>query len=57
MAMTNEYLNRLAERVYEYRDPWDDESSLEATKEAITESPECVIEYLLDLLDTYTMEV
>lgn len=51
-------MEELAKRLYEYAslDP-DNEGSIEDTEEAITSTPLAVIEYLLDLLDNYTMEI
>ena len=53
-----ERIEELAERLYEYAkyDP-DNEGSINDAEEAITFTPLDVIEYLLDALDCYTMEV
>ena len=52
----------LARRLWEYAEfYYEDEGSIEenveAIKKQISDSPEAVIEYLLDCLDSFTMEV
>ena len=51
-----DYENRIVNRLLEYSDPWD-EATEDEVKDAINNSPIHVIEWLLDLLDNYTVEV
>jgi len=57
--MDDNYLNRLSKRVLDLVAPWDREyptesENLKATAETITNNPQYVIEFLLDILDGYT---
>lgn len=48
----------LAARIYEYASmDYDNEGSIEDAEDEIINNPVAVIEYLLDLLDNYTMTV
>lgn len=57
MEMPREYIEKLANRVFKYSDPYDEDSTFDNTLEAVQNNPIHVIEFLLDMLDMYTMEV
>jgi len=44
----------LAQRIYDYTDPWERESTVEEIAETIKTDPEAVISYLMDIIEDLT---